>query len=69
MCFFGSGIGQSGGRGPGHAGDGGEQRQGSTALAVVHGAGEHVPDGPPLGQQPPEAVGWRHHSLKAKAST
>ena len=36
---------------------------------MVHSAGEHVPDGPPLGQQPPEAVGWPHHSVKAKAST
>lgn len=36
---------------------------------MVHSAGEHVPDGPPLGQQPPEAVGWQRHSVKAKAST
>ena len=36
---------------------------------MVHGAGEHVPDGPPLGQQPPVAVGWPRHSVKAKTST
>ncbi|QNI78356.1 hypothetical protein SynRS9909_00342 [Synechococcus sp. RS9909] len=32
-------------------------------------AGEHGPDDPPLGQEPPVAVGWPHHSVKAKAST
>ena len=56
-------------RSSGHAGGGGAQRQGSTEVAVVHDAGEHFPDGPPLGQQPPEAVGWPRHSVKAKAST
>jgi hypothetical protein len=38
-------------------------------VAVVDGAGEHVPDGPPLGQQPPVAVGWQRPSVKAKTST
>lgn len=36
---------------------------------MVHGAGEHVPDGPPLGQQSPEAVSWPRPSVKAKTST
>jgi hypothetical protein len=39
------------------------------ALRWSWGAGEHGPDDPPLGQQPPVAVGWPHHSVKAKAST
>ena len=36
---------------------------------MVHGAGEHVPDGPPRSQQPPVAVGWQRPSVKAETST
>ncbi|MFM1900506.1 MAG: hypothetical protein RLZZ216_1082 [Cyanobacteriota bacterium] len=45
------------------------QRKSSPRVAVVHGAGEHVPDGPPRSQQPPAAAGWQRPSVKAETST
>ena len=72
MCLSGSGQGQSGDEAQGGlVMPAAAERSGRAVpeLAVVRGAGEHVPDGPPLGQQPSEAVSWPRPSVKAKAST